>query len=57
MASFSPILGVTKPRTSRPTVRPIQKPVAVMPEAKGAAWRMLIMKATIQPPSATSMPT
>ena len=32
-------------------------PVAVMPLAKGAPARTRIMKVTIQPPSATSVPT
>lgn len=37
MASFSPILGVTNPRMTRPTVIPSQKPVALIPLGKGSA--------------------
>ena len=57
MAVFSPSLGVTNPSVTRPTIRPSQNPVAVIPLAKGSPWRTRIMKMTIQPPRATSMPT
>ena len=43
MASFSPILPVTKPRTKRPTMRPSQKPVALEPAGRGAACRTMRM--------------
>ena len=56
-AYFSPTRGVTNPRATRPMVRPIQKPVAVMLLAKALPLRTLIMKVTSQPPSATSTPT
>ena len=57
MARFSPILGVTKPSTRRPTVMPSQKPVAAIPLANGSPLRTWIMNSTIQPPSETSTPT
>lgn len=51
----SPIIGVMKPSTTRPTVRPSQKPVAVIPEGNGWPLRTRIMKLTIQPPSDTGV--
>lgn len=57
MANFSPSLGVTNPRTTRPTVIPNQNPVAAIPLANGSPCRTRIMKVTIHPPSATSTPT
>ena len=57
IANFSPSRGVTNPSTTRPTVMPSQKPMAVMPLANSVPWRTWIMKTTIQPPRATSMPT
>ncbi len=57
IAKFSPSFGVTKPSTTRPIVKPSQKPVDVMPAANGAAFRTRSMNVTIQPPRATSMPT
>lgn len=56
-ANFSPSLGVTKPRTNLPTVIPVQKPVATMPDSKSLPPRSRRMKVTIQPPRATSAPT
>ncbi len=55
MARLSPMWGVRKPRIRRPRVMPSQKPVAVMPEGKGGAWRTRIMKVTIQPPRETGV--
>jgi hypothetical protein len=49
----SPSLAVRKERKRRPTVMPPQKPVAEAPEAKALAWRILVMKTTIQPPRET----
>lgn len=49
----SPSLAVRKERKRRPTVMPPQKPVAEAPEAKAVAWRILVMKTTIQPPRET----
>jgi len=57
MASFSPNLGVTNPSTTLPAVMPSQKPVALMPDAKGVPRLTWIMKVTIHPPNATSTPT
>lgn len=57
IASFSPILPVTNPSTTRPTVMPSQKPVAVIPLGKGAPPLTLNMNVTTQPPTATSVPT
>ena len=54
--SFWPRRGETKPKTNRPTVIPSQNPVSVIPDAKAEPWRMLLMKRTIQPPMATSIP-
>lgn len=57
MEIFSPIRGVTNPKTTRPTVIPNQKPVAVIPLANGSPCRTRIIKVTIHPPKATSIPT
>lgn len=57
IATFSPIRGVTKPNTTLPTVIPNQNPVAVMPLENAPPCRTLIMKVTIHPPRATSIPT
>ena len=57
IASFSPTLPVTNPSMTRPSVIPSQKPVSAIPAAKGVDPRMVPMKETTQPPSATSMPT
>jgi hypothetical protein len=50
----SPSLAVRNESPIRPTVIPPQKPVDVAPEAKGEAWRMEVMKVTIQPPRETA---
>jgi hypothetical protein len=57
IANFSPNLGVTKPNTILPTVIPIQNPVATIPLANSSPSRTSSINLTIQPPSATSMPT
>lgn len=57
MASFSPNLGVTNPSTTLPAVMPSQKPVALIPDAKGVPRLTWIMNVTIHPPNATSTPT
>lgn len=57
MAIFSPIKGVTNPRTTRPRVIPSQNPVDVMLLENGAACRTSFMNVTTHPPSATSTPT
>ena len=57
MEIFSPTRGVTNPRATRPTVIPSQNPVAVIPLANAGPCRTRVMKVTIHPPSATSIPT
>lgn len=57
MARYSPILPVTKPRNSLPTVMPAQNPVEVADATSGLAERTLVMKIIIHPPSETSAPT
>lgn len=56
IASFSPILGVTNPRATLPTVIPSQNPVADIPLANGLACRTLSMNVTTHPPRPTSAP-
>ena len=55
MARRSPKRGVMKPRVTRPTVRPAQKPVAAIPAEKMEGVRVVRRKEGMKPPRETWM--